>query len=393
MIRDVSLLLDGPMQSAAQRLYDEWDAHWCDLGSDAGGAEEILAAVGALRAATRDSIQGLQKLASSYARIAPRVHTGAFIMTKFFGAAALSGLLLLAACGGAEPPPGDEVDSAAERLVETEATVDEGSEPSSLLDTILESQPEEFQARYPYRHPKETLEFFGIEPGMTVLEGLPGGGWYTKLLLDYLGPEGTLLVANYDLDLYPLFSFASEEMLERQANWATNWPETVAEWGISDAAKTDAFNFGAVPEALHGSVDVVFFPRVLHNMANFQNAGEGEFLSEAFADVYALLKPGGTFGVVQHQAPEDKSDEWASGNRGYLKKSFVIAQAEAVGFELVSESAINENPKDQPGDDDIVWRLPPSLTTSREDEELRAEMQAIGESNRMTLKFRKPDDA
>ena len=134
---------------------------------------------------------------------------------------------------------------------------------------------------------------------------------------------------------------------------------------------------------------MVFFPRVLHNLARFE--AEGGYLTMALADAYAVLKPGGTFGIVQHEARDDMSDEFADGSRGYLKKSFVIAAVEAAGFEFVAESDINANPKDRPGNDDIVWRLPPTLGTSRQDPELRAELEAVGESNRMTLKFRKPD--
>jgi len=103
-----------------------------------------------------------------------------------------------------------------------------------------------------------------------------------------------------------------------------------------------------------------------------------------------VLKPGGTMGVVQHHAREDMSDEFADGSHGYLKKSFVIAAAEQAGFEFVAESDINANPNDQPGEEDIVWRLPPSFATSAEDPELKAKLAAVGESNRMTLKFRKP---
>ena len=95
-------------------------------------------------------------------------------------------------------------------------------------------------------------------------------------------------------------------------------------------------------------------------------------------------------GVVQHHARDEMPDEWATGANGYLKKQFVIDQMEAAGFEFVAESDINANPKDQPTTEDFVWRLPPSLVTSREDPELRKKMLAIGESNRMTLKFRKP---
>jgi len=92
---------------------------------------------------------------------------------------------------------------------------------------------------------------------------------------------------------------------------------------------------------------------------------------------------------VQHRAPETASDEWADGSRGYLKQSAVIAMFETAGFQLVSKSEINANPKDKPGADDMVWRLPPSLRSSKEDPALREAMLAIGESDRMTLLFRK----
>jgi predicted methyltransferase len=259
------------------------------------------------------------------------------------------------------------------------------------LDAVLDAQPDEVKARYAHRHPKETIEFFGIEPGMTVLEGLPGGGWYTKLLLAYLGEEGHLVGAAYAMDMWPLFSFANEEFLARQENWAAEFPASAAEWGGESGASASAFNFGSMPEEIKGTVDVVFFPRVLHNAARFQNGGEGDFLDAALADVFAALKPGGVFGVVQHHARDDKSDEFADGSHGYLKKAFVIAAVEKAGFEFVDESDINANPADQPGDDDIVWRLPPSRMMADDDPEKRAELDAIGESNRMTLKFRKPD--
>jgi predicted methyltransferase len=111
----------------------------------------------------------------------------------------------------------------------------------------------------------------------------------------------------------------------------------------------------------------------------------------ALEDAYNVLKPGGVLGVVQHHARDDMSDEWANGSHGYMKKQFVIDRVVAAGFELVAESDINANDKDQPSHDDIVWRLPPTYATSRDNEELKATYAAIGESNRMTLKFRKPE--
>ena len=257
------------------------------------------------------------------------------------------------------------------------------------LAAVLDAQPDDVKARYQYRHPQETLEFFGIEPGMTVVEGLPGGGWYTKLLLPYLGTEGRLIGANYSMELWPNFSFATEEFLTRQSTWAVDFPVEAAEWGGEAGASVSAFNFGSMPEDVGGTADVVFFARVLHNLARFSE--QKDFLGEALGDAFATLKPGGTLGIVQHHARDEMSDEFADGSHGYLKKGFVIAAAEAVGFEFVAESDVNANPNDQPGDDDIVWRLPPSLATSRDNPELRAELEAVGESNRMTLKFKKPE--
>lgn len=285
----------------------------------------------------------------------------------------------LAACGQSQVATEKPATSAADQ---TPAEIDS-------LAIVLDALPDEMKARYPYRHPRETLEFIGIEPGMTVVEGLPGNGWYTRILLPYLGGEGQLIGADYSLEMYPNFSFVTEEFMANQRQWTTNFPAGALEWGGDNGAPVSAFHFGSMPADLAGTADVVFFPRVLHNLARFE--AEGGYLTAALADAYAVLKPGGTFGIVQHEARDDMSDEFADGSRGYLKKSFVIAAVEAAGFEFVAESDINANPKDQPGNDDIVWRLPPTLGTSRHDPELKAELEAVGESNRMTLKFRKPD--
>jgi predicted methyltransferase len=287
----------------------------------------------------------------------------------------------LAAC---QPATESATESAPETATETEAP----AVKVDRLSAVLDRQAEDVQARYEYRHPKATLEFFGIEPGMTVVEGLPGRGWYTQILLPYLGKEGHLIGANYAMDMWPNFAFANEEFLRTQSTWVTDWPVGAEDWRDDDSATVAAFNFGAMPESVAGTADVVFLARVLHNLANFEE--EGGFLTAALADCFAALKPGGTLGVVQHQARDEMPDEFADGSPGYLKKSFVIAAAEQAGFEFVAESDINVNPNDQPGAEDVVWRLPPSFGTSQDNPELQAEMRAIGESNRMTLKFRKP---
>ena len=275
-------------------------------------------------------------------------------------------------------------------LVACQADVtDVTDEQASRLDDVLASQPEDVQARYLYRNPKETIEFFGIEPGMTVVEGLPGGGWYTKLLLPFLGGEGTLIAADYAMEMWPLFSFGTEEFIATRSQWHDTFKIEAAEWGGDGSAAVKTFRFGSMPDELAGTADAVFFARVLHNLARFES--EGEYLTIALNDAYRALKPGGAFGVVQHHARDDMPDEWADGSRGYLKKSFVIEQAEKAGFVFEADSDINQNPADQPGTDDVVWRLPPSLSDSGEDPERRAAMQVIGESNRMTLRFRKPE--
>jgi len=289
--------------------------------------------------------------------------------------------LVLAACQPAtetaEPPPTEP----------TTHAVDSGS--SEHLAAVLETQAEEVQARYQYRNPQETIEFFGIEPGMTVVEGLPGGGYYTKILLPYLGKDGSVIGANYSLEMYPMFPFADEAFMARQRVWTTDWVAGANEWAGENGASISGFHFGSMPGDLAGTADVVFFTRVLHNLARFES--EGDYLSTALEDAYVALKPGGIFGVVQHHARDEMSDPFADGSHGYLKKAFVIAAIEQAGFEFIAESAINQNPADQPGEEDIVWRLPPTLATSRDNEELMAELTAVGESNRMTLKFRKPE--
>lgn len=263
-----------------------------------------------------------------------------------------------------------------------------GDADSKKLAAVLAAQPEDVQARYVWRHPQETLEFFGIKPGMTVVEALPGGGWYSKLILPYLGKDGHMIGADYSMDMYPLFGFFSEERLKEQSSWVETFPARATGWGGDSGASVSAFSFGSMPADMKGTADAVVFIRAMHNLARFEN--QGRFMTAALKDAYDVLKPGGTVGVVQHMARDEMPDDWAGGQSGYLKKDFVIGVMQDAGFEFVESSDINFNPSDQPTDQDIVWRLPPSLSTSRDNPELKAQMEAIGESNRMTLKFRKP---
>ncbi|MEO1027760.1 MAG: methyltransferase [Pseudomonadota bacterium] len=302
--------------------------------------------------------------------------------------AASASALLLAACGGSG---GDEklVEETSTETTETAEDTTTTVASSDILSAALEGQPDDAKARYPYRNPKETIEFFGIEPGMTVVEVLPGGGWYSKILIPYLGDEGTLIGADYSVDMWGNFGgFATEEFLEGKKTWPETWVTNATEWLGENTTDLKAFAFGSRDESLDGTVDVVVMVRAIHHLNRF-NTDEKNYMTEALGDINALLKPGGVLGIVGHRAPEANDDDWANGDNGYNKQSAVIGWAEAAGFELVESSEINANPLDKPTEDDFVWRLPPTLGTSGDNPELRAEMQAIGETDRMTLKFRK----
>lgn len=298
-------------------------------------------------------------------------------MTKYLGFGAIA--LAVFSCSSSTPEP-----------VAPEAPAAEAAEVTAeakTLDSVLDAQTDEVKARYSQRHPKETLEFFGIEPGMTVVDTLPGDVWYTGMLLDYLGAEGKVVAADFSTEMWTKFGEYSKDPAKR-----AKWPEeTVAKFEAkrdSDDASIAAFQFGSMPETLAGTVDVVLMVRAFHHF-NRLEASDG-YMTQALTDVKKVLKPGGIVGVVQHRSPEANSDEWALGDKGYLKQATVIASFEAAGFELVEKSEINANTKDVPTEKDMVWRLSPTLGTSQGNAELKAKMQEIGESDRMTLKFRKP---
>ena len=285
------------------------------------------------------------------------------------------------------------IETAPTQVAESTAAIETAPTPTPTpttpnLDDIFNSQPDEVKARYPYRNPQQTLEFFGIEPGMTIVEVLPGGGWYTKLLLPYVGESGELIGVDYPLDLYPNFSYMTEEAIAEKETWVADWIAEAEGWRSEGDASLSAFQFAALPENMEGTADAVLFIRALHNLSRFDSVGG--FLTTALEDSYRVLKPGGIVGVVQHQARDEMPDEWADGSAGYLKRSFIIERMEAVGFEYIDSTDINANPIDQPTVDDVVWRLPPSFSGSRNDPVQQRFMREIGESNRMTLKFRKP---
>lgn len=259
------------------------------------------------------------------------------------------------------------------------------------LVAITQSMPAEHQARYVARHPVETLEFFGIKPGDTVVEALPGEGWYSKILLPYLGPKGRLIGADYSVQMWPEFGgWANAEFVAKRKSWPAEFINDAKTWGGPEGASAEAYTFADLPAELTGKVDAVLFIRALHNLANFD--AKGNYLKQALAETHRVLKPNGVVGIVQHAIAEDKSDTWATGSRGYLKRSALISAMTAAGFVFVGESDINKNPKDDPQDNETVWRLPPNMSAEENKKASPAkneEYRAIGESNRVTLLFKK----
>ncbi len=262
----------------------------------------------------------------------------------------------------------------------------DNADNEAALRQAIESRTAEERTRDSARHPAETLAFFQVAPGMTVAEALPGGGWYTHILANYLGPKGSLYGINYADRMWSLFPNATDEWIAGRKEATGNFPGMVK--GFTDnGIKARGFTFSTVPADIAGTVDRVLMIRALHNLNRFED--QAGTRSQALASIRNILKPDGLVGVVQHRSPVAEAASGSDGSRGYLVEAEVIQMFEEAGFELVATSDINANPLDQPGPEDTVWRLPPSLRTSSDDPELRAKMQAIGESDRMTLLFRK----
>ena len=256
------------------------------------------------------------------------------------------------------------------------------------LADILASQSDETRARYQHRNPADTLSFFDIKPGMTVVEALPGDVWYTGILLPYLGENGKVIGADYDVATWTGIGYDSPNFLASRETWISDWIAKNENRRKDDWAKVDAFVLGALPESMHGTADAVLFFRALHNM-NYP-APNAAHLKAAIRNSWDVLKSGGTVGIVQHHARDNMSDAWSNGENGYLKRDYVVELMESAGFELAGESSINSNDKDQPMESDSVWRLPPSFDGAQNDPAQMALVESIGESNRMTLKFVKP---
>ncbi|MEH6756338.1 MAG: hypothetical protein V7676_02365 [Parasphingorhabdus sp.] len=248
---------------------------------------------------------------------------------------------------------------------------------AALTAAINHERRSDDKARDIYRNPAETLAFFQVKPDQTIAEYGPGGGWYTRILLPYLSGSGKYVAINNDSGGA---SFADLTREVQMKAWQERFPKSASEWTDVPADKIAAFESDEVPVELKGKIDRVLIFRSLHGMLNGTRAdSELRALRESLAD-------DGMVGVVQHRAKADASYAMSNGSKGYLKQASVIALFELNGFELVGSSEINANPKDTSDYEKGVWTLPPVLTNKEDD---KAKYQAIGESDRMTLLFKK----
>jgi predicted methyltransferase len=273
-------------------------------------------------------------------------------VAAFFGAA------LLIACAAASALPQRAGLSAVRQEALKAAIAAPGRTPANV-------------ARDTYRHPLQTLSFFGVRPSDTVVEIWPGGGWYTEILAPYLRQDG----GNY---------------------WAADTANAFG--GMTRMMTADPARYGGIRTAifpafapadgrvLDGTADVVLTFRNVHNWQAGSRHNRQDYAEEAFRQMFAMLRPGGTLGVVEHRLPES-ADIARERTSGYIKVSTVRRLAEAAGFRFVAASEVNANPRDTTDYPQGVWTLPPTYALGDQD---RARYAAIGESDRMTLRFVRP---
>ena len=277
---------------------------------------------------------------------------------------ALIGALALAACG---------------KKGEAEPAPTKAARNMTLQDAVAgDWRPAADKARDAWRHPVETLEFWGLKPGQTVVEFWPGAGWYTDILAPYLAANKGKLIA---ADLEPTDP-ASTEIVEAYRARLKAKPKIYGEVEIT------AFGPTSGPVAPAASADLVLFLRNLHN---WMAAGIAE---KAFRDAFAALKPGGVLGIEEHRAPPGGVQDVLAAN-GYVQEAYAVRLAQEAGFVLDKTSEINANPADDRDHPFGVWTLPPVRLSAPRGEPAdpnfdRAPYDAIGESDRMTLRLVKP---
>ena len=244
----------------------------------------------------------------------------------------------------------------------------------ALVAAVADESRGESAERDEWRHPIETLEFFQVEPGMTVLDYYATGGWYTEILAPYLGTDG------HYIGTITTSPTANDEQKASQRAF----PETFGAYARDHfqkaglkTAKITAVNLETMPKGMEGTVDRVLIFRYMHNMHRLG------MVHDQLTKLRNLLKPDGMLGIVQHRARPDAPYSYSDGSKGYMRQEDVVKLVEAHGFELVGSSEINANPNDTADHDGGVWEMPPTLASKDE------ALKDLGESDRMTLLFRK----
>jgi predicted methyltransferase len=244
------------------------------------------------------------------------------------------------------------------------------------LDPMLQGahRSAEQRTRDPYRHPKETLEFFGLRTDMTVVEVWPGNGWYTEILAPLLRDRGTLYAAQIDPAGGEYAKATADAFRAKLASRPDLYGKVIVTTLAPPPSKETI--------APAGTVDMIVTFRNLHNWMMFG------WQREALKSMYAALKPGGVLGVVEHRGnPTVPQDPRAAS--GYVNEDYAIQLIEGAGFKLVDKSQINANPRDTKDYERGVWALPPNYANGATE---RQRFEQIGESDRFTLKFIKPND-
>lgn len=292
--------------------------------------------------------------------------TGPRKLRPFPNLAALAAALLLSACVAGQDPRPPAAGAAARDV--------SASHEADLRAAVAgDWRDPAFVARDRYRHPVETLSFFGIAPDDTVIEITPGGGWYAEILAPYLRERGTYIAAVWDDAIagQPAYRYRLNETLRGKFAGAP---------GVYGAPQVRTFDPAAPVFGPPASADAVLTFRNVHNWVA---DGHAQAYFSAFFDV---LEPGGTLGVVDHRAPAGTDLETMK-TSGYLTEALVLELAADAGFVLEARSEVNANPADTADHPNGVWTLPPS---NRHDPADAERYRAIGESDRMTLRFRKP---
>ena len=227
-----------------------------------------------------------------------------------------------------------------------------------------------------YRHPAETFEFFRIHPDHVVGEYAPGGEWISRTLGRYIDEKGKFNGLFFSTNA----GFGTPEQGTRFKAMAAKFGEDVAKVTGRPASEYAGFTLDAIPEGTKGSYDRILIMRMMHNMTRWN------IVDTELKRMRELLKDDGLIGIEQHRAKADAPYSYTDGNKGYMREADIIQRMELNGFELVAKSEVNANPKDTANWPDGVWTLPPALTLK---DVHKAKYEAIGESDRMTLLFKK----